>query len=526
MKKDHLTREKIRKFLAGKGNRGATDAELGALLGITGGPPDMVILVVSRFARELPGVSKRGGVWILDELELPEPDRAPAATDPLMNGATSSAPVNGLPEDPPIEPGITESVDLFGEDPASPWARAVSLQLVPRLDDPGVGALAIAVAGRWTDPRLIHLSTPDPAGLPESPTPDITALAQLRDLLDGAVVINLGTPRHYSRLRELYLHFGERLPAPSTILPLGRIAGALFDLDPCPDTLEELVSALAPGTPVPEAPEDSVALLLDLFVDMEEELRFRGIDSDEKLSAFAEGAAGEKFDTAGTAIDVSFIESLPDTPGVYRMHDREKNLIYVGKASRLKERVSSYLAGPAAEDSRVGRIRELLYSIETDCTGNELEALLEEHRAITSENPLLNVQMEIHPSRDHPFTSRPTRVHDRPIVIFLPSCDEDTVSIFGINRKKGFSRISARIGEEITVSDVNRIWRTVSPSRRKKDRPFTGEMEIVLRWIESNLDYYPHIPVPALPGKARLRAVINAYLAGADPERDGGMVLL
>lgn len=546
MKKDNFARGKILRFLTGRGERGATDEELGALLGITGGPPDMVSLVLTRFTTDLPGVVRRRGVWLLEESIRPEASinqdaacafangNGPSRTDihPGSVGPPGNEPVPTRDEKKPAEeqylfkPDAAVKAGIFDADPASPWARAVSLQLVHRQDKPGSGVAAVAVAGRGTPPRLIPLATPVSGGARTTLVPDLAALAQLRDLLDGAVLVTFGSSSRYLSLRDTFLLFGERAPAPSAILALDRVAGALLELDPRPGTIGELVSTLAHGAPTPETPEESAAMLLDLFLDLRERLEARGINSDDRLSAFSKGAAGSMFDYSGTEFDASFLESLPETPGVYRMRDKSGNLLYVGKAVRLRERVSSYFTGPAADDSRVGKIREMLHGIETDLTGNELEALLEEHRAIRSENPLLNVQMAIHPFRDHPFTRSPTRIQDKPVVVFLPSGDEGMVSIFAINSGKGFARISAGTGGKISASQANRIWRTVSPSRRKKDRPFDDEMEIVLRWIESNLDYHPHIPVAAMPGKARLTEVVNAYLAGASPEQDGGIVLL
>lgn len=37
------------------------------------------------------------------------------------------------------------------------------------------------------------------------------------------------------------------------------------------------------------------------------------------------------------------LKKMPETPGVYLMHDKRDDVIYVGKAVNLKRRVSSYL---------------------------------------------------------------------------------------------------------------------------------------------------------------------------------------
>ena len=48
------------------------------------------------------------------------------------------------------------------------------------------------------------------------------------------------------------------------------------------------------------------------------------------------------------------VKSLPETPGVYFFYDNKKRLIYVGKATSLKNRVRSYFIG--AHDNKTERL--------------------------------------------------------------------------------------------------------------------------------------------------------------------------
>ena len=83
---------------------------------------------------------------------------------------------------------------------------------------------------------------------------------------------------------------------------------------------------------------------------------------------------------------------LPEEPGVYQFFDREKNLIYVGKAKNLKKRVSSYfvknLSGKTLiMRNRIDTIKELVVE-------SESEALLLENTLIKKYQPRYNVLMK------------------------------------------------------------------------------------------------------------------------------------
>ncbi len=67
--------------------------------------------------------------------------------------------------------------------------------------------------------------------------------------------------------------------------------------------------------------------------------------------------------------------SLPETPGVYYFHDREKKVIYVGKAVNIKKRVASHFTGNNISSQRQNFLRDI-HSISFEACATEFMALL------------------------------------------------------------------------------------------------------------------------------------------------------
>jgi excinuclease ABC subunit C len=105
-----------------------------------------------------------------------------------------------------------------------------------------------------------------------------------------------------------------------------------------------------------------------------------------------------------------FITNLTSEPGIYRMLDREGHVLYVGKASDLKKRVSSYF-----NKNNIGvKTRSLvkqIAKIEVSITRSETEALLLESNLIKSLRPKYNVLMR--DDKSYPFIAL-SRAHDFP----------------------------------------------------------------------------------------------------------------
>jgi len=103
---------------------------------------------------------------------------------------------------------------------------------------------------------------------------------------------------------------------------------------------------------------------------------------------------------------------LPDLPGSYQMRDKNGNIIYVGKAKNLKNRVRSYFHGAhnAKTTKLVSQIEDFSYII----TASELEALVLEINLIKEYNPKYNIMLT--DDKTYPYVALTNEEHPRLIV--------------------------------------------------------------------------------------------------------------
>jgi excinuclease ABC subunit C len=85
---------------------------------------------------------------------------------------------------------------------------------------------------------------------------------------------------------------------------------------------------------------------------------------------------------------------LPMQPGVYLMHDKDGNVIYVGKAKLLKNRVSQYFGSDRNHDEKVIKMVSHVDWFETIVTDSEFEALVLECSLIKQYNPKYNILLK------------------------------------------------------------------------------------------------------------------------------------
>ena len=87
------------------------------------------------------------------------------------------------------------------------------------------------------------------------------------------------------------------------------------------------------------------------------------------------------------------LKKLPDKPGVYLMKDAQEQILYVGKAKVLKNRVRQYFRSPEGLMPKIRKMVELVAAFEWIVTDTEVEALILEMNLIKKHRPKYNTMM-------------------------------------------------------------------------------------------------------------------------------------
>ena len=88
------------------------------------------------------------------------------------------------------------------------------------------------------------------------------------------------------------------------------------------------------------------------------------------------------------------LQAVPDTPGVYLLRDDSGQVIYVGKALRLRDRLRSYFTPGYAQTARVADLVRKVFDFEFVKTANEVEALVLECNLIKHYRPRFNIRLK------------------------------------------------------------------------------------------------------------------------------------
>ena len=193
------------------------------------------------------------------------------------------------------------------------------------------------------------------------------------------------------------------------------------------------------------------------------------------------------------------LANLPESPGVYLFRDKSNQIIYVGKAKNLRDRVGSYF-DESRKEERLGRLLSRIESVSFVLTGNEKEAFLLENNLIKEHQPKYNVVLK----DDKTYISLRLSVKEKfPALSATRNIRDDGALYFGPHPH-------AR-----DVRDFLKIVQSLYPVRRCKDAVFKGRARpCILYDIRKCL-----APCVGYTDEASYRAIVDEltdFLSGKD----------
>ncbi|HOB87955.1 MAG: excinuclease ABC subunit UvrC [Bacillota bacterium] len=160
------------------------------------------------------------------------------------------------------------------------------------------------------------------------------------------------------------------------------------------------------------------------------------------------------------------VKGLPDRPGVYVMKDSSGRVIYVGKASSLRNRVRSYFQSSAGLSKRIQVLIDRIADFEYIVTDSEVEALILENNLIKKHRPGFNVRLR--DDKTYPFI-KITLAEDFPRVIVTRRVEPDGSRYFGPYTDVGAMRETLRFLRRLFA--IRSCSREISETKPRKMRP-------------------------------------------------------
>jgi len=124
----------------------------------------------------------------------------------------------------------------------------------------------------------------------------------------------------------------------------------------------------------------------------------------------------------------TLLKNLPDHPGVYIMKDESGEIIYIGKAISLKNRVRQYFQSSRNHTAKVRAMVSRIHDFEYILTDSELEALILECNLIKKHHPKYNILLK--DDKHYPYV-RINMEEDYPRIEITRSMKNDKARYFG-----------------------------------------------------------------------------------------------
>src|SRR5579863_4154229 len=121
------------------------------------------------------------------------------------------------------------------------------------------------------------------------------------------------------------------------------------------------------------------------------------------------------------------LSQIPDKPGVYLMIGNDGEILYIGKAISLRNRVRSYFQESADHHVRTAAMVERVVDVRTIVVNNEIEALILEANLIKRHQPAFNVRLR--DDKRYPYLKVTNEPFSR--VVFTRMVKDDGARYFG-----------------------------------------------------------------------------------------------
>ena len=122
------------------------------------------------------------------------------------------------------------------------------------------------------------------------------------------------------------------------------------------------------------------------------------------------------------------LKKLPSLPGVYLMHDVKDEIIYVGKAISLKNRVRQYFQSSKDKTAKIKQMISKIVRFEYIVTDSELEALVLENNLIKEHRPRYNTMLR--DDKTYPYI-KVTIKEDFPRIMLTRQLKKDKAKYYG-----------------------------------------------------------------------------------------------
>lgn len=158
------------------------------------------------------------------------------------------------------------------------------------------------------------------------------------------------------------------------------------------------------------------------------------------------------------------IKNLPEKPGVYIMKDENDNIIYVGKAISLKNRVRQYFRDSNSDAKVIAMVKKIA-DFEYIVTDNELEALVLENQLIKKHKPHYNILLK--DDKTYPYIKITNE--DYPRILKVRKVLKDGALYFG-----PYTNVFALNDYLEAVNDIFKLRncnRNIEKSQKTNERP-------------------------------------------------------